>query len=115
MAISRAMKRLIVSGSTAPNKFTPYVRTILNRFTLRFVRDFNYDTYLFEISVNEMRVLKEGRLIRKYTDISNIYNENCRTQFDLRSRIFLELHSSDIIEGLDRMIMQVPGANIIRN
>lgn len=115
VAISRAMKRLIVSGSTAPNKFTPYVRTILNRFTLRFVRDFNYDTYLFEISVNEMRVLKEGRLIRKYTDISNIYNENCRTQFDLRSRIFLELHSSDIIEGLDRMIMQVPGANIIRN
>ena len=110
VAISRAMKRLIISGSMHPNPFTPFVRTIIDRFTLRFVRDFENSSFLIEIAKNEMRVFQNGILIRKYTNISGTFN-----QFDLMSRIKNGLHSSDFIEEIDKIIMQVPDAEIIKN
>lgn len=109
VAISRAMKRLIISGSMHPNPFTPFVRTIIDRFTLRFVRDFENSSFLIEIAKNEMRVFQNGILIRKYTNISGTFN-----QFDLMSRIKTGLHSSDFIEEVDNIIMQLADAEIIK-
>ena len=57
-----------------------------------------------------MRVFQNGILIRKYTNISGTFN-----QFDLMSRIKNGLHSSDFIEEIDKIIMQVPDAEIIKN
>ena len=93
-----------------PNPFTPFVRTIIDRLTLRFVRDFENSSFLIEIAKNEMRVFQNGILIRKYTNISGTFN-----QFDLMSRIKNGLHSSDFIEEIDKIIMQVPDAEIIKN
>jgi DNA helicase-2/ATP-dependent DNA helicase PcrA len=81
VAISRARKRLIVSGSSA-STFTPYIRTILHRFTLRSRLS---DKYFIEISSSELKLYFNKVLIRHYLNIHCVYNyETIRNQFDLK-------------------------------
>lgn len=100
VGISRAMKRLIVSGSSMKG-FTPYLESIIDRFTIRFI----FYRYLVEIGSDEMHITDRGRLIRKYKNLSKVYSSSdIRDQRALQNIIRFRAHSSDLPEITDRLL-----------
>ena len=97
VAISRAMKRLIVSGSQLEG-LTPFILPIINCFTIRFL----IFRYLVEIGKNEARISLNGIVIRKYYDISSIYeNQYYENSLSLVDAIRCQARPSDLIETVD--------------
>lgn len=101
VAISRAMQRLIVSGSSSAS-FTPYINNIIHRFTLRTVLSNNY---FVEIGWNELRLYNSKGLIRQYKNISRIYeSSNIRNQFELKKCLLAYGCHCDLPEILDGIL-----------
>lgn len=101
VAISRAMKRLIVSGSSSKG-FTPYLKSIIDRFTIRFIL---YNRYLVEIGSDEMRITDKGRLIRKYKNLSKVYSSSdIRDQRALQNVLRYKSNSLDLPEITDSLL-----------
>ena len=112
VAISRAMKRLIVSGTSSDNSFTPYLRSILHRFTLRsdifgrYFTEISYDEIrVSEISYDEIRVSERNELIRWYKGLSRLFeNSKIKNQFELKRYLTEHSSSSDFIDKLDSLV-----------
>jgi DNA helicase-2/ATP-dependent DNA helicase PcrA len=101
VAISRAMKRLIVSGSSSTG-FTPFLKSIIDRFTIRFIL---YNRYLVEIGSDEMRITDQGRLVRKYKNLSKVYSpSDIRDQRALQNILRYKSNSLDLPENTDRLL-----------
>lgn len=101
VAISRAMKRLIVSGSSAKG-FTPYLKSIIDKFTIRFIL---YNRYLIEIGGDEMHITDRGKLIRLYKNLSKVYSpSDIRDQRALQNVIRYQVNSLDLPEITDRIL-----------
>lgn len=108
VAISRAMKRLIVSGSSS-QKFTPFLKPIIHRFTLRFT----HGRYLIEIGSNELRITENGILRRKYKHLDRVYDTmNIKDQFALKENLCWLGSSIDFNEKVDRFMRRY---NILPN
>ena len=130
VAISRAMKRLIVSGVSS--NFTQFIKPILHHFTLRFILFHNYETkILVEIGYDMLRLIKtnkSGRIVRDYK-ISCIYDkdrtndqstpsnlrgiqrilyeqERIHNQFDLKRILQMYSHRADAIDVIDEILLQ---------
>lgn len=108
VAISRAMKRLIVSG--VEDKFTPYLYSILHNFTLR---SGFFDGYgnrvIAEIGYDYLRLRKNcnGKvMVRDYDSISNAYkyNGSINNQFDILNVIKDEAYKSDAFDSTDKVL-----------
>ena len=101
VAISRAMKRLIVSGSSRKG-FTPYLESIIDKFTIRY--NF-YNRYLIEIGSDEMRITDKGKLIRQYKNLSKVYSpSNIRDQRALQDLLRYRSNSLELPEISDRLL-----------
>lgn len=107
VGISRAMKRLIVSGTSgnildpSSKKFTPYLKTIIDRFTVRFIFR---DRYLIEIGRNELRITVSGRLVRRYTNLFHFYNSSdIKNQQSLKNHIKYRANSVELLDFTDNM------------
>ena len=104
VAISRAMKRLVVSGAQSQQQqFTPYLRSILHRFTLRFV----LWKYLIEIGAHEMRISEAGNIKRQYDQIDRVFESaQIKDQFGLK-RIISNLGSNvELLENVDKFMLK---------
>ena len=104
VAISRAMKRLVVSGAQSQQQqFTPYLRSILHRFTLRFV----LWKYLIEIGAHEMRISEAGNIKRQYVQIDRVFESaQMKDQFGLK-RIISNLGSNvELLENVDKFMLK---------
>ncbi len=98
VAISRAMKRLVVSGFSDPdNSLTPYIMPILHHFTLRS----QFGRYLLEIGYDELCITGGGEK-RVYKGLKKIFEEEkIRDQFELRSLLTHNRNKLDLIENAD--------------
>ena len=130
VAISRAMKRLIVSGVSS--NFTQFIKPILHHFTLRFILFHNYETkILVEIGYDMLRLIKtnkSGRIVRDYK-ISCIYDkdrtndqstpsnlrgiqrilyeqERIHNQFDLKRILQMYGYRADAMDVIDKTLLQ---------
>ena len=110
VAISRAMKRLVVSGSST-QQFTPYLRSILHRFTLRSI----IGRYLIEIGSSEMRISENGITKRRYTHIDRIFNpSNIKDQFALKQQVGWLGSQIELLENVDKFMLKygiIPSVN----
>ena len=109
VAISRAMKRLIVSGQSS--NFTSFILPILHNFTLRFILFHSYGSnILVEIGYDKLRITeisKNGRKVKDYYNLSKVYgNDNICNQFDLKDIIQMYSHRADAFESVDRLLMK---------
>ena len=98
VAISRAMKRLIISGSS-DEELTPFINPILHRFTLRFL----FHDYLIEISNEEMRVIHNNSIVRRYNRINNMH-KNAINQLTLRRYIMQQWGQTPFLDAVDRLL-----------
>ena len=101
------MKRLVVSGTSgnmfdpSSKKFTPYLNTIIDRFTIRFT---HRSGYLVEIGRNEMRITDNGRLIRRYNGLINFYNSSeIRNQQGLQQFVKSRANSIELLDFTDKL------------
>lgn len=103
VAISRAMKRLIVSGSSMKG-FTPYLESIIDRFTIRYNL---YNRYLIEIGSDEMRIIDKGKLIRQYKNLGKVYSPSkIRDQRALQDLLCHRSNPLELPEITDRLLSQ---------
>ena len=111
VAISRAMKRLIVSGySCSVQKgdeiewiyFTPFINPILHHFTVRFeLSNYMDNRVIAEIGVSTLKIVSSKIGSRQY-DISGIYlNSIIRNQLDLKYRIEQNYNHSDVFGSIE--------------
>ena len=108
VAISRARKRLVVSGSSA-DTLTPYIRTILHLFTLR---SHISNNFFIEIGWNELKLSYKGQLIRHYKNISPIFDSpDIKDQFGLRRVISQSGIHIDLPDKIDEIFSTI-GTNI---
>ena len=111
VAISRAMKRLVVSGGLNAT-ITPYMHNILHHFCLRFILYENNGTrILVEIWNNRIRIKYYQNKVLKYTkdynDIESVYSLNgISNQFDLMHIIQCYCKGSDVFESVDRILRE---------
>lgn len=124
VAISRAMKRLVVSGAhkgthneieasflfewNNNKKITPFLYPIVHRFTLRTL----YNEYLLEIGTHELRIFQNKSLKRKYKNIDKLYPIYYSNQFTLADKIKALGSPIELIEKVDKL-MQTHGINPI--
>lgn len=108
VAISRAMKRLIVSG--VKGQFTPYLYSILHNFTLRsnFIDGYG-NKIIAEIGYDYMRLRKNynGKVVvRDYDNISQAYkySQYINNQFDILEIIKNEAYRSDAFDSTDNAL-----------
>lgn len=101
VAISRAKKRLIVSGSSIEKGFTPFINSIAHRFTLRFAAG----RFLIEIGNEMLRVIENGIIIRQYHNLERIYySQTIQNQFDLQKRLRWMGVSSNTLDKVDALM-----------
>jgi len=102
VAISRAMKRLIVSGSSIEEGFTPYLSSVISRFT---IRTRLYGRYLVEVGRDEMRISEYGSLIRRYRNLGKVYSHSdMNNQEKLLNSIRSKVNSAELPEIVDSMM-----------
>ena len=111
VAISRAMKRLIISG--VAGKITPFIDSILQYFTLRFVlSDSNGIKVLGEIGIKQLRIIKTSQdnvQTRDY-DISRMYdNSAIANQFAVKEIIIQGYYKSDPFGTIESTIKNYGG------
>lgn len=106
VAISRAMKRLIVSGFScivnAGNErqridFTPFINPILQHFTLRFeLSNYMDNRVIAEIGSDTLRIVTTNQGSKQYNIRSIYYNTSIRNQIDLMNLLKNHVHHYDI-------------------
>lgn len=105
VAISRAMKRLIVAGES--NKMTPFINAIQHNFTLRYELNDNIGIKSFiEIGKEKFRVtrlVQNKRDIRTY-NIEHIYNEEIKGPLDLKTLLDNYRSTDDIFGTIDDIL-----------
>ena len=110
VAISRAMKRLVVSGSSA-QQFTPYLDSILHRFTVRSI----IGRYLIEIGSSEMRISENGITKRRYKHIDRIFkSSNIKDQLALKQQVGWLGSQIELLENVDQFMLMygiIPSVN----
>jgi DNA helicase-2/ATP-dependent DNA helicase PcrA len=116
VAISRAMNRLIVSGYSCKVKkgndveeimFTPFIRTILKHFVVRFeLSNYNDNRVIAEIGTNTLKVVTTKQGSKQY-DISYIYfNPNIRNQLDLKKLIEQNYKYYEIFSSIESCLAE---------
>ena len=105
------MKRLIISG--VAGKITPFIDSILQYFTLRFVlSDSNGIKVLGEIGIKQLRIIKTSQDIvqtRDY-DISRMYdNSAIANQFAVKEIIMQGYYKSDPFGTIESTIKNYGG------
>ena len=124
VGISRAMKRLIVSGyhRTSFNDntaITPFIKSILHHFTLRTeLCNSNGVRVVVEIGNELMRVIKYAHNSVQKMDynISNVYdNGSIKNQFDLKRTIASSFTRADVFCSIEDTLRTIGGFTISNN
>ena len=124
VGISRAMKRLVVSGyqRTSFNDkttITPFIKSIIHHFTLRTeLCNSNGIRVVVEISRELLRVnrIVQNSIQRKDYNISNVYdNGTIKNQFDLKRLIASHFTRADVFGSIESVIRPIGGFPISNN
>ena len=114
MAISRAMKKLIVS-TTGDNTITPFLSSIINRFCIRFEMYRYMQTVVFaEITTESLRIRRERAGIRETYDFSStsriLLVLGCGSLLDLRM-VLLNYYAQP--ECVEMLISKLNGQGVV--
>ena len=128
VGISRAMKKLVVSGyqKTSFNDnttITPFIKPILHHFTLRTeLSNSNGIRVLIEISRELLRVNRivqnsvQRSVQRMDYNISNVYDNGAiKNQFDLKKLIASHFTRADVFGSIESVIRPIGGFPISNN
>ncbi len=114
VAISRAMKRLVVSGIS--RKMTPFINSIMHNFTLRYeLLNSNNIRAILEIGSEILRVKRIVNNLVKYQDynISRMYKYDFfNNQYDIKELIMARYSRSDIFNSIENIIKEYGGYSI---
>lgn len=113
VAISRAMKRLIVSTSPRPC-VSPFLGEILHNFTVRkFIRN-SFSKVLVECSFDKLRVIKRSpnkQLEAREYNIQNVFS-SIKNQLELISLLQQQTYPCEVFEGVERIVIKYGGSLI---
>ena len=124
VGISRAMKRLVVSGyqKTSFNDkttITPFIRPIMHHFTLRTeISNSNGVRVVVEIGRELLRVnrIVQNTVQRKDYSISNVYDNGAiKNQFDLKRVIASRFTRADVFGSIESTLRTIGGFPISNN
>ena len=124
VGISRAMKRLVVSGyqKTSFNNrttITPFIKSILHHFTLKTeISSSNGVRIVVEISHELLRVNRiiQKTVQRKDYNISRVYdNEAIKNQFDIKRLIASRFTRADVFGSIESTLRTIGGFPISNN
>ena len=124
VGISRAMKRLVVSGyqQTSYNDITtitPFIKSIIHHFTLRTeISASNGIRVVVEIGRELLRVnrIVQNTLQRKDYNISNVYESGAiKNQFDIKRLIVSHFTRADIFGSIENTLRTIGGFPLNNN
>ena len=124
VGISRAMKRLVVSGyqKTSFNNrttITPFIKSILHHFTLRTeISSSNGVRIVVEISHELLRVNRiiQKTVQRKDYNISRVYDNGAiKNQFDIKRLIASRFTRADVFGSIESTLKTIGGIPISKN
>lgn len=99
VAISRAMKRLIVSGY---EKFTPFIEPIIQHFTLRFeLSNHMNNRVIAEIGSDTLKIVSANQGSKQYNISSIYFNTDIRNQFDLMNLLKKNVRDFDVFGSVE--------------
>ena len=118
VGISRAMKRLVVSGyqKTSFNDITtitPFIKPIIHHFTLRTeISNSNGIRVVLEIGSELLRVnrIVQKTIQRKDYDISHVYDNGAiKNQFDIKRLILSHFTRADVFGSIENTLRTIGG------
>ena len=124
VGISRAMKRLVVSGYTRTSfndrtTITPFIKSIIHHFTLRTeISDSNGIRVVVEIGHELLRVnrIVQKSVQRKDYNISHVYDNGViKNQFDLKKVIASRFTRADVFGSIESTLRTIGGFPINNN
>ena len=90
---------MFFTARRSDEELTPFIYPILHRFTLRFL----FHDYLIEISNEEMRVIHNNSIVRRYNRINNMH-KNAINQLTLRRYIMQQWGQTPFLDAVDRLL-----------